>query len=261
MCTVTFIPRKTSYLVGMNRDEKLTRVRGVPPSQRVIAGRRVIYPSEPSGGTWVSLNDAGVTFALINWYSVLAKPNGKVTSRGEIIPTICAAPNPQIVSRQLVALPLQSIRPFRLIGLFQSSRQIKEWQWNLKTIIEKDWEWQPRQWISSGFDEPTAQKIRSRTFRRYRSQTSCGTIDWLRRLHRSHHPVSGAFSTCVHRADAATVSYTEISVSVSQILLRYIGNSPCQSSDSDTLQIDASVQELRTSILLDELNVTSALIL
>jgi transport and Golgi organization protein 2 len=229
MCTVTFIPRKTSYLVGMNRDEKLTRVRGVPPSQRVIDGRRVIYPSEPSGGTWVSLNDAGVTFALINWYSVPAQPNGKVTSRGEIIPTICSALNPQTVSRQLVALPLQSLRPFRLIGIFQSSRQIKEWQWNLKAIIEKDWEWQPRQWISSGFEEAIAQIIRSRTFRKYQSQPSCGTIDWLRRLHRSHCPTTGPFSTCMHRNDATTVSYTEIWVSAHRRLLRQICNNPCQS--------------------------------
>ncbi len=229
MCTVTFIPRKTGYLVGMNRDEKLTRVAGLPPLERKIDGRTVIYPTEPSGGTWISLNDAGTTFALINWYSVSAKPKGNIVSRGEIIPTICTALDPQAVSRQLAALRLPRFSPFRLIGIFSSSRQIKEWQWNCQRLVEHNHNWRARQWISSGFDEPTAQKIRSRRFQKFRSQTSCGTVNWLRRLHRSHSPTCGPFSTGMHRDEAATVSYTEICASSRRTFLRHICNSPCRS--------------------------------
>jgi len=31
MCTVTFIARRNGYVLGMNRDEKLTRAAGLPP--------------------------------------------------------------------------------------------------------------------------------------------------------------------------------------------------------------------------------------
>jgi hypothetical protein len=234
MCTVTFMPRRTGYLVGMNRDEKLTRVAGLPPMKRTIDGRTVAYPSEPSGGTWISLNDAGVTFALINWYSVPARPNGRIVSRGDIIPKICAALDPYSVGRQVAILSLAQVNPFRLIGIFGPSREVTEWRWDLNRLIEQTHSWNSYQWISSGFDEPTAQKIRGRTFRKFRSQTSCGTIDWLRRLHRSHRPGCGAFSNCVHRADAATVSYTEVCVSTRQIVIRHICNSPCQSPISDS---------------------------
>lgn len=229
MCTMTFIPRKTGYVVGMNRDEKLTRVAGLPPLKRTIDGRTVTYPSEPSGGTWISLNDAGVTFALINWYSVSATPIGNPVSRGLVIPKICTSLNPDAVNEQLADLPLHSIRPFRLTGIFKSSRQIKEWQWDLKNLLSKSHNWIPQQWISSGFDEPSAQKIRSRTFREYCSQASCGTMNWLRRLHRAHGPAHGPFSTCMHRDDAATVSYTEISVSDRKTVLNHTCGAPCTS--------------------------------
>ena len=90
MCTVTFIARKRGYALGMNRDEKLTRVQGLPPSERLVEGRRVICPSEPGAGTWISLNETGVTFALINWYSITARVYGTATSRGEVVAAVSA---------------------------------------------------------------------------------------------------------------------------------------------------------------------------
>jgi uncharacterized protein with NRDE domain len=70
MCTVTFIARQNGYALGMNRDEKVTRVTALPPARFCLAGRTVLCPSEPGGGTWIGINDAGSTLALINWYSL-----------------------------------------------------------------------------------------------------------------------------------------------------------------------------------------------
>src|SRR6185369_10106006 len=118
MCTVTFIPRRTGYCLAMNRDEKRTRPKGLAPVQRNVDGRLVVYPSEPSGGTWVALNDHGASLALINWYSVKANPRGNIVSRGEIIPAISNASNSAITVAGLTLLPLHHINPFRLIGVF-----------------------------------------------------------------------------------------------------------------------------------------------
>jgi hypothetical protein len=49
----------------------------------------------------------------------------------------------------------------------------------------------------------------------------------LRRLHRSHSPEAGPFSTCMHRSDAATVSYTEITAFSRKARLRYHAAAPC----------------------------------
>jgi hypothetical protein len=231
MCTVTFIARKRGYLLAMNRDEKRTRAIGLPPKPRTIGHHRVICPSEPGGGTWIALNDSGVTLALINWYSVPGRVKDGAVSRGEIIPGLASAESGEAVASGLAALPLSHINPFRLIGAFQETREVIEWRWDLKQLTQKDHRWRNQQWISSGFDEPAAQKIRGRTFRRFLSQTSAGTPDWLRRLHRSHLPSRGPFSTCMHRDDAVTVSFTEISVSQTRGALRHNRGAPCAAAE------------------------------
>jgi len=48
-----------------------------------------------------------------------------------------------------------------------------------------------------------------------------------------YHPATPAvraipFSTCMHRADASTVSYTEISFSPREAVMRYHAGAPCQ---------------------------------
>ena len=230
MCTVTFIARQKGYCLGMNRDEKLTRPTGLPPKKKKINGRAVISPSEPGGGTWIAVNDHGATLALINWYSITARVGGKAISRGEVVNSASAAISPDFADSALSGMPLNRINPFRLIGIYPLTGEIVEWRWNMKQLVRKNHPWKSQQWISSGFDEPTAQRVRGKTFQRAVRQHSAGSQDWLRRLHRSHAPKAGPFSTCMHRADAATVSYTEVTVSLSQARMRYHRGAPCQGS-------------------------------
>ncbi len=230
MCTVTFIARQRGYCLGMNRDEKLTRPTGRPPKRKKVNGCTVVSPSEPGGGTWIAVNDHGATLALINWYSITARVGGKAVSRGEVINAMSAAISVDVARAALAGLPLNRINPFRLIGVFPVTGEIVEWRWNLKQLVRKNFPWKSQQWISSGFDEPTAQRERGKTFQRAARQYSTGSLDWLRRLHRSHSPEAGPFSTCMHRADAATVSYTEVTVSSRHSTMRYHAGAPCQSS-------------------------------
>lgn len=230
MCTVTFIARKRGYALGMNRDEKLTRPSGLPPKKMVLNGHAVISPSEPGGGTWIAVNDCGATLALINWYSVTARVGGNAVSRGEVVNSVCTAIAPEVADAALQGLPLHRINPFRLIGVFPATCEIVEWRWNLKRLVRKNHRWKTQQWISSGFDEPSAQRVRGKTFQRATRQHSAGSLGWLRRLHRSHSPKAGPFSTCMHREDAATVSYTEVAVSSREASMRYHTGAPCQSS-------------------------------
>ena len=231
MCTVSFIARKNGYALAMNRDELLTRMAGLPPIKQVIGGRTVISPSEHGGGTWISVNESGVTFALINWYSIMSKVEFDSVSRGEVVKAVCALESFASTSATLEKLPLKKINPFRLIGVFPTTQEIVQWQWNLQKLVRKKHCWRAQQWISSGFDEPAAQRVRSQTFQRALKQISVGSLGWLRRLHRSHSPQSGPFSTCMHRADAATVSCTEITVSKHKAMLRYFAGAPCSVSN------------------------------
>jgi hypothetical protein len=240
MCTVTFIARRHGYALGMNRDEKLTRVAGLPPSRHRLGNRNAVFPSEPNGGTWMGVNDAGATLALINWYSVRACVAGQAISRGQIVKDALAFDSPALVDAALVKSPLARVNPFRLIGAFSKSAAVVEWRWNLERIERLDHPWQTNTWISSGFDEAGAQQTRGKTFAYALRQKSAGRADWLHRLHRSHTPECGPYSHCMHRENAVTVSYTNVTVSGQTATLRYVPGAPCCTAPIADLRLQLS---------------------
>ena len=227
MCTVTFIPRRGGYVLGMNRDEQLTRTLALPPTRKRIEGREVVFPSEPSGGTWIGLNDSGVCLALINWYLAPGRVKTRSVSRGKVVRSAFGSDGPREVDNALAKQPLKRINPFRLVGVFPGSRQVVEWSWNLKRLARREHAWETGVWISSGFDEPGAQRSRGEVFARALKRGQPETLAWLRRLHRSHEPERGPYAICMHREDAATVSYTEVVVSAGCGTLSYVPGPPC----------------------------------
>jgi hypothetical protein len=227
MCTVTFMPRATGYCLAMNRDEQRARPAGLPPKKYQRNGRQAVGPSEPGGGTWINLNDQGTTLALINWYSIPERVSMGAVSRGAIIQALRWADTPEEVEAGLESHPLKRTNPCRLIGDFPRAGKVIEWQWDLKELKRIEHPWRLSIWISSGHDEAGAQRMRMRSFKKACRQASAGTLDWLRRLHRSHKPRCGPYSICMHRNDAVTVSYTEIAVTMRSGTLRYTGHAPC----------------------------------
>ncbi len=227
MCTITFVARRTGYALGMNRDEKLTRLAALPPSRLRLGGRTILCPSEPNGGTWIGVNDTRATLALLNWYSIPERAAGRAVSRGEVVKQVLTADSAVRVEAALSELPLNRVNPFRLIGIFPASQTVVEWRWNLRQIEHVAHRWRTNTWISSGFDEPGAQQTRGTTFGEALRQRPAGGPNWLRRLHRSHTPESGPYSICMHRDDAATVSYTDITVLRQTAIMRYAPGPPC----------------------------------
>jgi len=227
MCTVTFIARRNGYALGMNRDEKLARVKALRPARYRLEGRTALYPSEPGGGTWIGVNDVGAAFALVNWYSASARVAEKAISRGTIVTSTLIAESPDRASEILTTVSLERVNTFRLLGIFPASQELVEWRWDVKRLDLLSHRWRTNIWVSSGFDEPGAEETRCRTFQNALQHRSVGNREWLRRLHRSHSPDVGPYSLCMHRDDAATVSYTEILVSRGISRMRYQPGSPC----------------------------------
>jgi len=228
MCTVTFLPRSAGYVLAMNRDEQKSRPVALPPAVFRERGQLALHPSEPSGGTWISLNDEGVGLALINWFTIPKIRGNRITSRGEVIRVLRSVRSPDELDEFLLRLPLQEMNGFRLIACFPSGKILAELGWNRRALSRRSFRWEMRQWVSSGYDELGATRVRGRNFRRAQLQKSTGTREWLRRIHRSHWPESGAYSICMHRADARTVSYTELEVTRRQCRILYADGPPCQ---------------------------------
>jgi hypothetical protein len=233
MCTVSFLPTAAGFRLAMNRDEKRARATALPPEIFRVRERRAIYPREPNDGTWLALNDAGLCLALINWHRIKRVPEGKLASRGRIIPQLIGASDGRALGCELRRMALRQVRPFRLIAIDAGRRTVTEWQWNTIALARRKHRWQVAHWFSSGYDEVEAERERERVC----AASSLGKGGSLKKLHASHLPQRGPFSICMHRPDAATVSYSEVSASQNRITLLYQPRPPCEGHKSVTRRL------------------------
>jgi hypothetical protein len=229
MCTVSFLPNTHGFYLAINRDEKLDRFAALAPRTVDFGSHRAVFPSEPTGGTWISANDAGVCLALINWHRVQRQPTNDVVSRGEVVRALASKPSTDEIADGIGTLPLRKLRAFRLIVIAPSEKLVTEWRWNLEWLTVRDHKWRLQHWFSSGFDERRAELERQRVCETAHNRQSTRNLSWLRQLHRSHAPKRGPFSICMHRRDASTVSYTEVIVSDKRATMRYKAGSCCSS--------------------------------
>jgi Transport and Golgi organisation 2 len=234
MCTVSFLPKRRGFYLAMNRDEKRDRFSALPPQIVEFENHRVLFPREPTGGTWISANDAGVCLALINWHRITREPDNGVRSRGEVVRKLAGICTSDEISAAITKLPLRKLRPFRLIAIASTENRVIEWRWNLNRLSKRKHPWKSRHWFSSGFDEATAVAERTRVCSAQSDESANRDLKWLRRLHRSHEPERGPFSICMHRPNAATVSYTEVAVSGLSIVMRYKDGPPCSRRSTTT---------------------------
>jgi hypothetical protein len=229
MCTLSFVPKVDGFLIAMNRDEQRSRPKALPPALHRHGNMSALHPSEPTGGTWIGINEAGLCIALINWYSrpqYIGKP---AFSRGEIIPRLLACTSRNEAETILRSFPLDRLNPFRLFVIGEERLALREYRSDGNGLEGIDHPWIPGHWFSSGHDEPSATEVRGTVCRQAAEKPDQGTLPWLVQLHSSHDPAKGAESVCMHREDAVTVSLTTMDVSRYSVTVDYRDGSPCTS--------------------------------
>ena len=236
MCTLTFFPTEDGYLVGMNRDELLNRPPALPPKVFEQHGMRMVYPRESSGGTWIGCNDQGNVLALLNWNDCKSPDLGeKSKTRGLVIPELIGESDLSTTDSHYGRMSLNGVFPFRLVGAFWREKTINEWRWDGATKQKVQFPWAREHWFSSSLSDFSAEKERGRVCKAAAAEPTAASTGWLRRLHRSHVPGPGPFSVCVHRPDAATVSYTEVRCRGASISMDYLDGNPCLKESFDEL--------------------------
>ena len=214
-------------MLAMNRDEQTSRPRAMGPRRHWTGSHNALYPSETGGGTWIGINDAGLSLALINWYAKPQRDRALCVSRGIVIPHLLAADDLAGVGLLFSDLPMSRINPFRLIAVSLAGHAVSEWRWDGAVLECRRHGWKRGHWFSSGFDEALVNRKRAGMVRAAAAAVSARTSAWLRQLHNSHQPERGAFSVCMHRQDAQTVSYTEILATRRMAQMRYAAGPPC----------------------------------
>jgi Transport and Golgi organisation 2 len=228
MCTLTFLPGKSGYMVGMNRDEQISRPEASPPVLIETGSGPALYPRDLQDGTWIGANGCGITFALLNWNDV-DRLSPKGSSRGRVIPALLKSTSLHHAHATLRHLEVQGLLPFNLIAFFPAEERISQWSWNQRSLDHRYFSWHARQWFSSSLSDAQAGKCRALAYTHARGEADYGTMPWLRRLHASHDPRQPPLSTCVHRPDVKTVSYTELICSPDTVLCNYLEGNPCSS--------------------------------
>ena len=90
MCTLTYLLNERGYELFFNRDEQRSRLLAEPPKlNKVNKSHGAIYPIDPQGGgTWIAVNEQGLSLALLNNYQAPLSNNdnhNKSISRGQLI--------------------------------------------------------------------------------------------------------------------------------------------------------------------------------
>lgn len=225
MCTLSWCARGAGYEVFFNRDESRRRLPAGPPRRIDEPRARLLAPRDGDfGGSWIAVNDHGVTVALLNRYQDARNEGpGPFTSRGLLVLELAAAGGLVQVSEAIEGGELGLYRAFTLVAL-APQMPARRWIWDARKLERDDAI--PPPVVSSGYDPEGAETLRFEVF-----SELVGSEPGPARLHdfhRSHRPERGPLSPCMHRPDASTVSLTWIGVSDEQVAMAYADGPPCR---------------------------------
>ncbi|MDX2154199.1 MAG: NRDE family protein [Bryobacteraceae bacterium] len=222
MCTVSWLAGGDGYTLRCNRDEKRRRAPASSPRMQRTGGLRVIAPKDPEGGgTWISVNECGLSLCLLN-----GAPGGEGSvSRGLLVSGLAALPDGEAVAEAMAARDLQGRAAFTLLVLEPGSDGLA-FEWDGQLLRRRQAVCSPL--ISSSFDPDGVRESRLRAFKREPD---------LERFHASHGERASAYSPCMHREDAETVSFSRIEVTKERVRFSYRGSAPCRPGLVETLEM------------------------
>lgn len=208
MCTVSWRLLPDGYDLYFSRDEQRTRPDGLPPRAMVVDGTRVLAPHDPlGGGTWILLNEYGLTACVLNGYRPEVQAGGvPVVTRGRVPLAFAREAHAQEAGPALTRL-LESAKflPFHLLLLDRHGRTAG-WDWDGRDARRRD---VPPlgMMTTSSVDAARVAATREARFRRIVDAQAD-----LRHFHVDADEPASADSVRMSRADARTVSLTEVTV-------------------------------------------------
>ena len=226
MCTVTWVHESEGYHLLSNRDEKRTRGIASAPSLHRCGGVRYLAPVDPDfGGTWIAANEYGLALCLLNGDRA-PHPTRPRLSRGVLIPDVIWAHSLDDCMFLLSQTDLEPYAPFSL-AMLEPGIPAMVARWNGRTLSFSPGDAQVPL-TSSSYDPNGVRRVRVDEFTR-RSVAServdGASLYWF---HSSHGRSPDAYSTCMHREDAETVSFSWVIVTRQEVRFLYSPAPPCR---------------------------------
>lgn len=244
MCTVSWLRRVDGYELFCNRDERRSRPAAEPPRLHAARGPHFLAPVDgEAGGTWISVNRAGLALCLLNDYQAPEPPAGtELRSRGLLVRDLADAADVPEFTERLRAAELGNLRGFVLLALGPEWDQLALAHWDTRELrLERAAPPLPLL-VSSGWNGPEVRARRAELFGRLvlGPDPAGGAADLRARhlaFHASASPEHGAFSPCMHRADAGTVSTSTIRVEPGRALFTYRAAAPCEPGSAHAVDL------------------------
>jgi len=242
MCTVTWLRERGGYTLLCNRDESLSRKPALAPAVKEHRGVSFIAPEDGDhGGAWIAVNQFSLSVCLLNRYQDLGAVGTNHTSRGLLLLDLVECRSGADVLRRVCAVNLGRFQPFSLLAL-EPDRDalVIEWTGSTGSIRQEGESALPLS--SSSYKTASVVEARRTCFERLTAGRSCLDAATLFRFHASHSPGRSAFSPCMHREDARTVSFSWIKATREAVEFRYHADSPCTADPANLSirEIDAS---------------------
>jgi hypothetical protein len=209
VCTVSIVPSGDGLRVVCNRDERRSRPLALVPRPQRIAGRRVLFPIDPaSGGTWIGVNDASLTFVLLNRTIDADRPKTPPAhSRGTIIPALLASDALHVAVKRAITLAPERFAPFRLIALHGPRAAVVTSDGRRLSLHFED-TGRPLMFTSSSLGDAVVAAPRRELFERLVVRGTSGWLDGQYFFHRHSWPHATETSVLMSRGEARTVSRT-----------------------------------------------------
>jgi hypothetical protein len=149
---------------------------------------------------------------------------------------LIASPTLSDVAKHFTATDLSDFAPFTLLGVAPGPpAALFTWDGREACIVANADLHMPL--VSSSVDPSGCESRRRATLESIRAKSPALRPGALLAFHRSHSPVPGAHSVCMHRDHAQTVSFTWVTVDDAEASLYYAADSPCRSLAGESFSL------------------------
>lgn len=213
MCTLSWIPTGSGYVLMFNRDEQRSRQSALPPALRQRNKVTFLAPTDADhGGTWLLVNAHGLSVCLLNHYPEIPPPQpGQTTvSRGNVVLACADSANVAEVMERGRSMCQDTYRPFQLVAIDATGGA--ELTWNGRSCASSALDTEGTMLTSSFYQPDATVRARRDAFARIVGTIGTATVDRLEAFHR-YRGDGPATAVRMSRPDACTHSIARIVMS------------------------------------------------
>ncbi len=157
-------------------------------------------------------------------------------SRGLLLTELMNCASTEVFEQRLRNEPLEQYRPFVLLA-FEWRGGFRMAEWNGASLQARRLAHADLPVTSSSFATNEVIASRKASFAKLTPARAKRDRATLAQFHRSHIPERGAYSVCMHRHDAETVSFSHVRVTNTEAVFRYVSASPCTAAEPECLSL------------------------